>query len=123
MDGRVVTGSADDTAKVWDAESGRELLTLRGHNGSVGSAVFSPDGRRILTEGSDGAAKFWDAENGRQLLTLKGDTMRLEYWVAAAISRDGRRIATGGDDNTAAVWMAASPEEVDAWRKTETSRR
>jgi len=75
----VVTGSADDTAKVWDAESGRELLTLRGHNGSVGSAVFFPDGRRILT----GGTTTTQPQSGWQL----------------------------------------HQKEVDAWRKTETSRR
>ena len=56
---RIVTGSWDHTAKVWDAQTGRELLTLTGHTGFVFSAVFSPDGSRIVTNSSDGTAKVW----------------------------------------------------------------
>ena len=46
---RIVTGSDDKTAKVWDAKSGAEVLTLKGHTGGVNSASFSPDGSRIVT--------------------------------------------------------------------------
>ena len=46
---RIVTGSSDRTAKVWDAKTGAELLTLKGHTGGVSSASFSPDGSRIVT--------------------------------------------------------------------------
>ena len=50
LDGkRVVTASEDNTARVWDAESGRTLATLTGHQGFVNSAVFSPDGKRVVT--------------------------------------------------------------------------
>ena len=46
---RIVTASGDRTAKVWDAETGAETLTLKGHTGDVFSASFSPDGKRIVT--------------------------------------------------------------------------
>jgi hypothetical protein len=46
---RIVTGGAGRTAKVWEAASGRELLTLAGHTGGIFSVVFSPDGQRIVT--------------------------------------------------------------------------
>src|ERR1022692_423535 len=44
---RIVTASNDNTARVWDAQTGAELAVLKGHEGSVHSAAFSPDGRRI----------------------------------------------------------------------------
>src|SRR5262249_14923230 len=46
---RIVTASADRTAKVWDARTGTPALGLKGHTGGVWSAAFSPDGARIVT--------------------------------------------------------------------------
>ncbi len=58
---RLASGSADGTAKVWDATVGRELLTLTGHTGYIRSVAWSPDGTRLATGGDDGAARVWDA--------------------------------------------------------------
>ena len=44
-----MTASDDKTAKVWDAKSGAEVLTLKGHTNIVISAMFSPDGSRVVT--------------------------------------------------------------------------
>lgn len=51
----------DKTLKVWDAESGQEMLTLRGHVESVWSVHFSPDGTRIVSGSADDNLKIWDA--------------------------------------------------------------
>ena len=58
---RLASGSADGTAKVWDAAGGRELLTLAGHTGFIRSVAWSPDGTRLATGGDDGAARIWEA--------------------------------------------------------------
>ena len=62
---RIVTGSWDQTAKVWEAASGRELLTLKGHSDAIVSVAFSPDGQRIVTGSEDQTAKVWEAASGR----------------------------------------------------------
>jgi WD40 repeat protein len=49
---RLASCSKDGTVKVWDAITGQDLLTLRGHSNSVNSLAFSPDGRRLAS--SDG---------------------------------------------------------------------
>jgi WD40 repeat protein len=59
---RIVTGSDDKTAKVWDADTGRELHTLTGHTGSVLRVAYSPDGKRIVTGSWDKTAKVWQVE-------------------------------------------------------------
>ena len=46
---RIVTASGDNTARIWDAETGKLLHTLTGHEDRVNSAEFSPDGKRIVT--------------------------------------------------------------------------
>jgi len=106
---RIVTGSDDQTAKVWEAASGRELLTLKGHRAPVHAVVFSPDGRRIVTGSEDQTAKVWEAASGRELLTLRGHSYGI---LSVAFSPDGRRIVTGSDDRTAKIWEAASGREV-----------
>ncbi len=54
-------GFARTNAKVWDAATGKELLTLRGHADEVTVAKFSSSGRAVLTAGADGRAVFWPA--------------------------------------------------------------
>jgi WD40 repeat protein len=56
---RIVTGSEDRTARIWDAGTGRVLATLSGHGGEVDSAAWSPDGARIVTGSEDGTAIIW----------------------------------------------------------------
>jgi len=60
-----VTASDDNTAKVWDAASGRALSTLSGHTGYVFSAAYSPDGRTIVTASDDNTAKVWKLEKAQ----------------------------------------------------------
>jgi WD40 repeat protein/predicted Ser/Thr protein kinase len=117
---RIVGGGEDETARVWDAFTGEELVRLH-HGSGVSSVAFSPDGRRILTgfggwvEGAwggdrqPGEARMWDAGTGRELFSLKGHTGLL---TSVAFSPDGTRIATGSWDHTAKVWDAATGREL-----------
>jgi WD40 repeat protein len=106
---RIVTGSRDQTAKVWDAVSGKELLTLKEGLQIVLAVAFCPDSRRIATGGLDAMAKVWDATSGRRLLTLRGHRKAV-YGVA--FSPDGRFIATGSEDGSAILWDATSGSQV-----------
>ena len=100
---RIVTGSMDNTAKVWDARTGTAMLELKGHTGCVSDVSFSPDGTRIVTGSLDGTAKVWDARTGTAVLEFKGHT---DMVTCVSFSPDGTRIVTGGWDRTAKVWDA-----------------
>ena len=64
----VVTGSSDNTARVWDAWTGAELLQLGGHTDAVNGVAVMPDGGRIVTGSSDKTVRLWDARTGAELL-------------------------------------------------------
>ena len=78
---RLASGSADRTVKVWDAETGQETLTLKGHTDMSTSVAFSPDGKRLASASADRTVKVWDAATGQETLTLKGHTDRSERGV------------------------------------------
>ena len=56
----LATGSFDRTAKIWDAATGKEILTLRGHSGNVSGVAFRPDGGRLATASYDRTVRIWD---------------------------------------------------------------
>ena len=100
---RILTASADHSAKLWDAASG-ELIGSFDHQDEVFRAAFSPDGARILTASADKTAKLWDAASGKLIASF--DHQASVYY--AAFSPDGARILTASADKTAKLWDAAS---------------
>ena len=93
---------------MWDAETGQETLTLKGHTSAVISVAFSPDGKRLASGSDDRTVKVWDAATGQETLTLKGHTGSVR---SVAFSPDGKRLASASDDRTVKVWDAATGQE------------
>lgn len=97
----MVTASLDNTARVWDAATGKANSEAMEHKGSVYAAQFSPDGQRVVTASEDGTARLWDALSGKPI----GGPMEHEAIVASAqFSPDGQRILTASYDKTARLW-------------------
>ena len=90
---RVVTASADGSARVWDAASGRPLTAPLHHPGLVRRALFTPDDRRVLTICFDSFARLWDATSGQAIAGWK--VQHFTSINSVAISPSGRWIATG----------------------------
>jgi WD40 repeat protein/tRNA A-37 threonylcarbamoyl transferase component Bud32 len=98
---RVLTGSWDGTARLWDAATGRPLGEPLRHERPVRAVAFSPDGRTVLTGSWDQTARLWDAATGKPL----GEPLRHEGSVmAVAFSPDGRAVLTGSSNTTARLW-------------------
>ncbi|HEV2394038.1 MAG TPA: protein kinase [Verrucomicrobiae bacterium] len=100
---RIVTASGDGSARVWDAQSGQQLMTL-GHILPVASAQFSPDGKSILTTTWGGTVQIYDAQSGQ---LLPGHGIQDNRVNSAQFSPDGTRIVTASGA-VARGWNARS---------------
>jgi WD40 repeat protein/DNA-binding SARP family transcriptional activator len=112
---KLATGGVDGMAKIWDVQTGLELLSVQAHpNGNgITRVVFSPDGRRLATA-SDipiTLAKIWDATSGVEISSFSGHTQATRIW-GMAFSPDGERVATGAGEGSLKIWDAKTGQEL-----------
>ncbi|WP_418904166.1 caspase family protein [Moorena producens] len=98
---QILSGSDDNTVRLWDTETGQALHTFIGHTSSVTAIAFSPDGKQILSGSNDHTVRLWDTETGQALHTLEG---HIDGVSAIAFSPDGKQILSGSKDNTMRLW-------------------
>jgi len=98
---KVLTGSKDNTARLWDVVSGTKIRTFSGHGGDVMSVAYSPDGTKVLTGSQDYTARLWDATTGTHIATFTGHSGVVH---SVAFSPDGKKVLTGSEDKTARLW-------------------
>ncbi len=67
---RLLAGSADKSARLYDLPDRALKATLGGHLGPVNSVAFSPDGSRVATAGGEGGIKVWDASSGQGVIAF-----------------------------------------------------
>lgn len=99
---RLATASSDSTAKIWDAETGEELLILDGHTVGLHSLEYSPDGLMIATSSDipENSVRVWDAQSGVIIHNLATES---RAW-ALAFSPDSQLLATGGTGGFVSLW-------------------
>jgi serine/threonine protein kinase/sugar lactone lactonase YvrE len=116
-DGRhLASASRDGTVKVWDAATGREVLSFNEHT-DVWSVSFSPDGGRLASASGafdpgksvPGRVKVWDAARQQMVLSFTGHTNGV---TSVCFSPDGQRLASASRDHTVKVWDAATGREL-----------
>jgi WD40 repeat protein/DNA polymerase III delta prime subunit len=106
---RIVSASSDNTLRIWDAQSGKLLVTLAGHQDTVLRCAWSPDSRRIVSASEDHMLRIWDAQSGKSLATLAGHESIV--W-GCAWSPDSGRIVSASADKTLRIWDAHSGESL-----------
>ncbi|MCA2659803.1 MAG: serine/threonine protein kinase [Microcystis sp. M049S2] len=107
--GYLASGSWDNTTKIWEVATGKELRTLTGHSIGVMSVVYSPDGRYLASGSVDDTIKIWEVATGKQLRTLTGHS---KVVMSVVYSPDGGYLASGSWDNTTKIWEVATGKEL-----------
>lgn len=108
-DGNVLaSGSNDYTVKLWDALTGKEFATMRGHDlGVRGGVLFSVDDKTLVTGSMDSTVRFWDIATRTEKVWLGASSEILSI----ALSPDGNRVAGGGQDYSLKLWDGMSGQE------------
>ncbi|MBI1915194.1 MAG: hypothetical protein HYS12_10715 [Planctomycetes bacterium] len=91
----------DNTVRIWEAATGKEVRVLKSHGGEVHSVAFSPHGKRVLSCGRDGTVSLWDVNSGKETAVLRGHTLFAEQVVFLP---DGRRALSASFDRTVCLW-------------------
>ncbi|MCC3437954.1 tetratricopeptide repeat protein, partial [Microcoleus sp. PH2017_05_CCC_O_A] len=86
-----ISASGDKTLKIWDTQSGTELLTLTGHTNSVTAVAIAPDGLTAISASRDNTLKIWDLLSGKEIASFSGE----DSFNGCAISPDGMSIVAG----------------------------
>jgi len=101
-DGKLIVSSSwDNTLKVWQSETGREIRTLHGHKDQVTSCDVSPDGRLIASSSYDKTIILWRVDRLEKVRVLTGHEGMVN---GCAFSPDGRVLASVGEDRTTRLW-------------------
>ncbi|KAF9964067.1 hypothetical protein BGZ70_006981 [Mortierella alpina] len=102
-DSFLITGSYDNTAKVWNIETGECLRTLKGHALCVRALHF--DEAKLITGSMDRTLKIWNYHTGQCIRTLQGHTDGV-----VTLDFDSRILASGSADATIKTWNFATGE-------------
>jgi eukaryotic-like serine/threonine-protein kinase len=115
---RLVTASADKTAKIWDSHTGQLIAQPLVHNSGVILAEFSPDGKYVVTATAESMAHIWDVDTGKML----GSPMPHRGRVSSAkFSPDSKYLVTGCYDNTGRVWEVSTCRPVTPYLRHNNS--
>jgi WD40 repeat protein len=106
---RLISGSDDGTARVWDLETGRQLLCYREHKQPPFALAVRPDARAVATSGNDRVIRIWDPRTGADLIQLHGHTAPV---MALAYHLDGVRLASASQDGTVRLWDSRTGEQL-----------
>jgi eukaryotic-like serine/threonine-protein kinase len=110
-DGRHMAAGGNGEIRVWDADSGAEVMTIAAaHRDWVMYVAYSPDGKNIVSCGGwDPRIRIWDAATGEETMSMRTRSRWLNY---VNYDRSGKYIVSGGTDNAIDTWDAASGENL-----------
>lgn len=105
----VLSASWDETVRLWDFRTGRQVLALGSQDSPVNSIALSADGKRVVTASADGKARLFDVGSAALLHEFTGHSDDL---TGVAFSPDGKQFVTASADRSAILWDVASKKSL-----------
>jgi hypothetical protein len=105
----VATGSPSRLIKVWKAEDGAQMRSIKKHTDWVTALDFSADGILLATGDRNGGVWVWEADSGNEFHTLRAHQAGI---TAAAFRADSNLLATASEDGTLRFWEMTGGSEV-----------
>ncbi|KAF8835697.1 WD40 repeat-like protein [Paxillus ammoniavirescens] len=94
----------------------KPITTISGHEATILSIAYLPDGERVVSCSDDRTVRIWDAGNAEQ----EGTSMQHDGRVyTLTVTRDGQRILSGGKDRGIKVWDVETHELIEEWESHE----
>lgn len=103
----IVTAGTDNTARIWNADSGAQVAVLGGHQDWVNSAAFSSDGKLVVTASLDKTIRLWSVAAAAPVAILTGHDGAVD---SAMLSPDGGHILSASADHTARIWSSSTDD-------------
>src|SRR5207244_7906488 len=100
------------TVQIWEATTGKTLITYRGHTNGVYAVEWCPDGSRIASAGYDGTLQVWQATTGNTITTYRGSA----FLFGLSWSPDSKYVAVGSSDNTILIINTANGNVLTTYR-------
>lgn len=97
----LVSGSSDNTVKLWDASSGQMITSINADQKEVTAVCYSSDAKYVGSVGLNGTVKIWSAQSGNSIASFVDFKNALKTVV---FSPDAKYIAAGGDNNIIMIW-------------------
>lgn len=104
--GAGVYGDSDNTVRLWDADTGKQLTALKGSTDRVVGIAYTPDGKLLASVGSD--ICLWDIASGKPQWTFEMQGMRPVRGNCVCFSPDGKTMACGCSDAIVRMWAPGS---------------